>query len=292
MRSIGVTSIGYSTTEALPLFHALAGGSVLRVVAFSEASGKVSIAGCEDFDVADVYESSLTGPPLKSVTPRQLAELARAWRVDGVFVESYNVSALADFLVGLKSLGIPTGARTNVGDLPRGLDFLVYDVLGTCERSLEVAGPQIDSALAELRSGGTWVEVAAYLREPVAEEVLGLAYITSYHAVPLHVFLLEHKGGAAVKDMYERLRRVNPFIYIHVPLYSELTTYCPNCGAPVAYREGAVLKRLELGPNSTCWRCGYVLPFTHLVAKKTAERVVLLSGGQTRWYDPRAVMRI
>ena len=292
LRPVGVTSIGYSTAEDLPLFHALSGGSVLRVVTFSEAAANASISVCEDFEVGDLYASSLTGPPLKSVTPQQVAELARAWRVDGVFVESYRVSALQDFLVELKSLGVPTGARTNVGDLPKGLDFLVYDALGTCDGSQEVTGPEIDRALSALRTEGTWVEVAAYLREPVAEKALGLAYITSYHGVPLHIYLLEHRGGGAVKDMYERLRKVNPFTYIHAPLYSELITYCPRCGAPVAYREGAVLRSLELGPNSTCWRCGYGLPFTHLVAKKTAERVVLLSGGQTRWYDPRAVMRV
>ncbi len=292
LSSIGVISIGYSTAEALPLFHTLSGGSVLRVVAYSTAGAHAGLSGCDNFEVFDIYGPSLAGPPLKWVKPRQVAELAKAWGVDGVIVESFRASSLGYFTAELRRLGLVTGARTNVGDLPSGLDFLVYDALGTCDSSFDVPGPEIDRALSRLRSQGTWVEVVGYLREPVAEGVLGLAYVTSYHGVPLHVFVLEHRGGGPVKDMYERLKRVNPFTYVHVPLYSELITYCPRCGSPIAYREGGTLRSLELGPNSTCWRCGTPLPFVHLVAKKTAERVVLLSGGQTRWYDPRAVMRI
>jgi len=182
------------------------------------------------------------------------------------------------------------------------VDFDIYDFLLIFNKSLSdyyttsSCSGRIALAVAprlrDLRSAGSWVEVAGYLKEPVPERVLGLASVTADNEAPLHLFLLEHKGGGPVRDTYSRLRQVNPFTYIHVSLYSELITYCPRCGSPVAYREENVLKDLALGPSNTCWRCGYPLPFTHVVAKKTPDRVIRLSGRGTRWYDPRAVMRI
>jgi len=293
LTSIGIVSLGYSTTEALPLYHYLPGGSLLRVIVLSEPPSSASLSGCEHFDVInDVYVTSLTGPSLKQATPQQLAELARAWDVDGIVLEGYAISHVEGFIAELKGLGIRVGVRTNMGKAPKNADFLLLDALGTCSESQEVPGIEVHRLLRDLRSAGSWVEVAGYLKEPVPERVLGLASVTADNEVPLHLFLLEHKGGGPVRDTYNRLRQVNPFTYIHVSLYSELTTYCPHCGSPIAYREENVLKDLALGPSNKCWRCGYPLPFTHVVAKKTPDRVIRLSGRGTRWYDPRAVMRI
>ncbi|MGC9071666.1 MAG: hypothetical protein ACP5HK_03090 [Acidilobus sp.] len=293
MDSIGLVSIGFSTVEALPLYHFLPGGSLLRIIPFIEGGEQMPNVGCEDFEtLSELYRSSLAGPPLKRATPEQVVGLARSWRVNGVIVEGYQTSRVSSFLQRLKAFNLVIGARTNLGDVPSCVDFLLADALGTCDPSQEVPGTLADKALSTLRSLGTWVEVAAYLREPIAESVLGLAYITADHGVPLHVFLLEHRGGGPVRDMYERLRRVNPFTYIHAELYSELITYCPRCGSPIAYREEGVLRSLELGPTGRCWRCGNPLPFSQAVAKKTPGRVLMLSGGHTRWYDPRAVMRV
>ncbi|MGC9210213.1 MAG: hypothetical protein ACP5FT_02985 [Acidilobus sp.] len=291
--SVGLVSIGFSTAEAIPLYHVLSGGSLLRVVPYVDAEAAASPPECEGFEsLTELYKSSIAGPPLKFVTPEQLERLARSWKVNGVIIEGYQVSRLSEFLSRLKGLNVMVGARTILGDVPKGVDFLLADAIGTCDPSYEIPGHLIDRTLGALRSQGTWVEVAAYLKDPIAESVLGLAYITSDHGVPLHVFLLEHKGGGAVRDMYERLRHVNPFTYIHVELYSELITFCPRCGSPVAYRDEGVLRSLELSPSGGCWRCGAPLPFLQVVAKKTPERVLMLSGGQTRWYDPRAVMRV
>jgi len=107
LTSIGIVSLGYSTTEALPLYHYLSGGSLLRVIVFSEPPSSVSLSGCEHFDVInDVYAPSLTGPSLKQATPQQLAELARGWNVDGIVLEGYAISHVEGFIAELKRLGI------------------------------------------------------------------------------------------------------------------------------------------------------------------------------------------
>jgi hypothetical protein len=289
---VQVAGLGYATSESLPLFHALSGGSVVRVVIYS--GRPLNFDMCEGFsDVEEVYRLSEEGPPLKDVEPEKLLGLARRWRASGVVLEtSYHKDPTLSEAVGAaRRAGLKVGLRTPAieGDLPR-VDFLLVDYFRHCSGNYSYSGIDLDALLRLAKENDAWVEVNTYVEKPRAEDVMGEVSITASYGFPIHVHLLDHEGGGPVRHMYDVLRKANPYVYIHVDLYEQLNTYCPRCGSPVAYREGATLRSLELRDGTKCWRCGLELPFRFVVSNKTSAQALALSGRGTRWYDPRAVI--
>ncbi len=293
---LGIVYVGLSTVESIPLYHCCPGGTALHLVAYSPAGPDVS--RCNDFAVfSEVYTPSLLGPALKEVNPEPVLSLAKAWGANVILVEAASTSKLSgleEFLVGLRTGDIALGLRS-LGILevdPALLDFGVIDVGDYCNPALAVSGTDLDKYMDRARELGVMIELHAYAKEPLAERFLGLANVSASHMYPLHVNLLEHKGGGAVRDLYTRLRSINPYTYVHVSLYSEEITYCPRCGSPVAYRQGGVLKDLELAEGIRCWRCGQPLNFKLVKVKKTPEPLARLLNGRVKWYDPRAIGRL
>ena len=282
---------GLATPESFGLYHYLSGGLLAVFVLYSPSGD--SLGECSEFQqLSEVYLPSMMGPPLKPARPGSLARTARNWGAAGVVLAAYDISAISDvdeLLRALRSAGLAAGIRTTrpPGNL-KEYEFAVLDVLGRCNESLSLAGTAVSKFLEEARAGDRWIEVHVYMKEPVAELAIPEAFMTSAAGFPLHVDLLEHKGGGAVRDLYSRLRSINPFTYVHVPLYEEAVTYCPSCGSPVAYREGGVLKSLEL-VEGRCWRCGAPLPFRRVASKKTPDNLSRILGGAAKWFDPRAV---
>ena len=286
-----VILVGLATPESFGLYHYLSGG-LLSVFVLYSPSGD-SLGQCGEFQqLSELYAPSMIGPPIKPARPDSLARAARGWGAAGAVLVAYDINVVDgvdDIFKALKSSGLAAGLRT--ARPPRGLkeyEFAILDVLGRCNESLSLAGTAVSRFVEEARAGGRWVEVHVYMKEPVAELAIPEAFMTSAAGFPLHVNLLEHKGGGAVKDLYSRLRSINPFTYVHVPLYEEAVTYCPSCGSPVAYREGGVLKSLEL-VEGRCWRCGAPLPFRRVASKKTPDNLSRILGGAVKWFDPRAV---
>ncbi len=294
MTEVGVAGIGFGTAESIPIFHVLSGGSVVRVIINAQVQPGVDLEGCDDFnDIVELYTASIEGQTLKNADSNSLIRIAKQWHANGVSLEGFDLSVLGDGLQdiiddlrlqGLK-VGIKTASLKHVYDV----DFVSLDLFNHCSKGIEVSGLELDKYLGQAQRQGSWVEVSVYMRRAVPEEVIGEASITGSHGFPLHVHLIEHGGGGPVRELYSRLRSINPFVYIHVDLYDELNTYCPRCGSPIAYRDGAALKLLELNDDA-CWKCGYRLPFRYIISKKTSRQLLALSGGGVRWYDPRAVM--
>lgn len=290
MAKVEAVSLGYATAESIPLFHMLSGGSVMRVIVFSRTS--YDGGSCDDFnDIAEVYRLSAEGPPLRELDSKDILRVIERWKASGLLFDAVKPRReLSELINEVRNPKVKIGIKTPSLETLEGLDFLVIDYLKHCYTNYSYSGLDLDRTLRLARELGQWVEVNTYLERPSVEEVLGEAEVTASYGFPLHVHLLEHEGGGAVRYLYNSLLKVNPYTYIHVDLYEQLNTYCPRCGSPVAYREGTALKSLELKDGSRCWKCGFEIPFRYVISKKTSAQLLALSGGGTRWYDPRAVI--
>jgi predicted RNA-binding Zn-ribbon protein involved in translation (DUF1610 family) len=290
MTRIEVASLGYAAAEAIPLFHMLSGGSVVRVVVFAKTS--YSAENCDSFnDLSEVYRLSAEGPSLKSLDSQDILKVVERWKASGLVFDVIKPGKeLGELAKEIRSHKLKVGIKTPSLETLEGLDFLVIDYLKHCCSSYTYSGLDLDRTLRLAKELDQWVEVNTYLERPRVEDVLGEAEVTASYGFPLHVHLIEHEGGGAVRYLYNSLLRVNPYTYVHVDLYEQLNTYCPRCGSPVAYREDGALKSLELKDGTRCWKCGFELPFHYVISKKTSAQLLALSGGGTRWYDPRAVI--
>ncbi|MEB3692104.1 MAG: hypothetical protein G5Z43_000925 [Caldisphaeraceae archaeon] len=269
-----MTSIGISTTEALPMYHYLSGGRVLRIVIPSEFNNFY----CIGYDICSIYNMNL--PSLKSFTIQQIKRLAEGLNVDGIILEGLGAVSLQSKIVEIKKeIGMPTGIRI-AKPINTNADFIIYDHFLDNQTNVEL--------IRFLKGKNSWVELQAYYEIPLTEKFLPIAKVSGERNIPLHIHLLNHMGGKSVKNLYKELIKLNPYTYIHVDLYGEYDTYCPKCNKPVAYREENILKDLEI-KNNSCWNCGYGLPFYNIVAKKTDPLFIRVSHGDTIWIDPRSI---
>jgi hypothetical protein len=280
LSSVSIASIGVTTSENLSLYHYLSGGKVLRLVLPPEKTN----FNCRKYHICSIYNSNLVA--LKEFTLNDIKKLIELWKINGIILEG-NISfdLLNNKIVDMKNnLEVPIGIRTFNPVSNRYADFIIYDYF--------IDNPvsnSIDTIRFIKDKGSPWKEIQVYYDEPIFEKFMPIAKSAGESMVPIHVYLLNHRGGKLVKDFYEQIKELDPYVYIHVELYGEYNTYCPNCGKPVAFREKGVLLSLEV-ENGKCWNCKYLLPFYNIISKKSDKTFVRLTGGDNIWYDPRAVM--
>ena len=275
-----ISTIGISTAEDLSLYHYLSGGTLLRLVIPS----KMKNLECHDYDICQIYNPNLYA--LKELNLTEIEKIVKTWNINGIIFEGCGVEDIIsnEFISKIKDvLNIPIGVRIyQPFDLYKA-DFIIYDHFIEYNDNLNVI-----KFLKNYKTSYPWIELQLYYREPLIEKFFPLARITGEKGIPMHIYLLDHKGGGPVKTLYNEIRELNTYTYIHANLYGEYITYCSNCNKPVAYREEGVLLALELN-NNRCWNCNTELPFKKIISKKSDQKLIKMSRGDTIWYDPRAV---
>ncbi len=274
-----ITAIGLSTSESLSLYHYLSGGKVMHILLPSKNPIR-----CKDFDICEIYKSNFGN--LREINISDINNLIDKWGVDGVILEGVN---LKDFIDNeslnniKKQLNKPIGIRITEPINLYNADFIVYDHFLDYYNNVDLI-----NYVKNFDKSHSWMELQLYYKEPILEKFMPLTSIAGKLGIPVHIYLLDNKGGGAVKELYNELININPYVYIHVNLYGEYITYCYNCKKPVAYREEGVLLDLELKENR-CWNCGVELPFNKIISKKTDKMFIRMSNGDVIWYDPRAI---
>lgn len=272
-----LVAVGYSTVEAIPLYHVSPGGSSLRLVV--AGGGDLGI-DCDWVEVCSIARASM-GEGVE-VSPARVAGYASRWRADVVMLD--GIEPLQR--VGRSSLGQIAG-KTLLG--ARSQDPLEADtslVSFMLVDHVEPLGGRVPThrlvmGIERLKRVGVHVEVATYLEEPRYEEIIPL--VEAVGEYPLHVYIRDPRRG--LPSFIERLSRRVPYAYIHAGPHSRLDTTCPQCGAVLATRsEGALQRAILKGP--VCPRCGARVPVLGRVYESTPSRLYVVSRGGTEWIHP------
>lgn len=289
--TLDIAGIGYATIESVPAYHFTPGSIVARVV-LSGDYGR--FYECTAFPVCE-YSGSLASLPVR--IERILAR-AKSWRASTLVIEGPEPLAglredQLESLLGIRKHGFRLGVRVQGFSLEAAerasqADLIVFDYLVeyasdpgvrvTARRSLDII---LDSK--------AWVEVAAYIRRPEYASVAPLIDALEGTSVPLHLYIEDHAGGAALTRLKEQLEEVIEYLYIHNKPYEYLDTNCPRCRAPIALREEGVLRAIEVGENNTCWKCGYKIALVSPVNKRTPRVALLVARGGVAWYPPQGL---
>ena len=291
--SIPVVLVGYSTVEAVPVYHCCAGGVSLRVILPPRLEPPFS---CRGF-CGGLEEWVERAPVMQSVEVEcaSLLRLASRWGASLLVLEGVEPLAwegAASLLREARGRGLAAGARFHGSpsvEPPVDVDVMIVDYIPEGYED-----PRVNLRLLEYMEEAArgarpeWVEVNVYQEKPSYASLLPVVERLKHSNVPLHVHIKEHLGGGPVVDLYKKLKARIRYVYVHAGPYSEEDTLCPTCGATIAAREGGVLLSSEL-KDGACPVCGTPIPFRRQVARRTPPMVVRETGGSTIWYRPEAL---
>ncbi|MDM7274580.1 MAG: hypothetical protein P3X22_000420 [Thermoprotei archaeon] len=288
--SINVVLLGYSTVEAIPLFHLAPGGSALRVLVrpLKSLECEASFEVCEWMRGPEVYP----GVPLDA---RVLRHTVKMWKPSVVVLDGFEPLgslSLEEFRGALNGAGLMVGARIHgVADLAglEALDFAVTEDHSILTGFSE-ARERLLRAVRVMAKAGVHVEHVAYLWKPevgvLGDTVEALAALD----VPLHVFIENPGGWNLVNRLYESLGGRLSYVYVHSEAYNILETRCPSCNTVVMARVPGILKASALTGGS-CSKCGAPIKLRGNVLARTPERLSRVTGGRTLWYNPLVFKR-
>ncbi len=277
---VEVNAVGISTVEAVPLFHYKPGGLAARLIVYPSKWLKAPCSA--PFEPCEWLTAprSFTGFLVKVDAIRQVVS---RWKTDVVVLDGVETWR---FTSSFKGLG-PLAARTQllIGEpLLEGLDVIIID-LAPERLNAEMLRAVAERALLN----GVWVEANLYLEEPSQREAMEAARALRGLQAPLHVHILDHKGGAPVRRLYLALTGVHWPVYIHADVYSEIDTKCPRCGTYVATRHKYTLTSLALTGEGRCPSCHARLPFKPPLRRKTDVIVARTMGSTIIYIDPRVL---
>ncbi|MEB3788683.1 MAG: hypothetical protein GSR72_02175 [Desulfurococcales archaeon] len=289
MAKMTIAGIGVSTVESIPVFHYYPGGSSLRVITYSH--------NYVPFDCDDLFSICIYGKGPDVFEPVNMGldhilALAKNFHVDIILFEGLDPleSLQREVIDMFRGQGFKLGVRiiggSTISPLP-DLDLLVIDDIHMFS---DDPGLIIDTMnlLERIRENSNpWIEVNTYMKRPALSPIAPLIRLTGEKGIPIHIHIADHEGGGPISDLYSKAKDLNPFTYIHNPLYPYLDTYCPFCGAPIAIREDGMLLSLE-APENKCWKCGKPLPLRGKVRKKTPRNLLIVTGTE-KWLSIREI---
>ncbi len=272
-----LVAVGYSTVEAVPLFHVSPGGSALRLV----------VAGADDLgvDCGWVEICSLARASMGEgveASPYSVAGYASRWRIDVIMLDGVEPLARVEpGEVKVLARAALVGARSQdpLEIDPSLVSFILVDHIDPLGGRIPTH--RLVMGIDRLKQSGVHIEVATYLDEPRYEEIIPL--VEAIGNSPLHIYIRDPRRGLA--SFIDRVTRRVPYAYIHAGPHSRLDTRCPNCGAVLATRSEGVLRSTILkGPS--CPRCGAPVPVLGRVYESTPSRLYMVSRGDTEWLHP------
>ncbi len=289
--TVELAGIGYATIESVPAYHFIPGSIAARVVL---AGGYGRLYECSAFPVCE-YSSSLSSIPVRF---ERILARAKSWRAATIVIEGPEpLASLSDeqfeSILDARKHGFRLGVRVQgfsleAAERAREADLIVFDYLVeytgdpgrrvTARRSLDIV---LDSK--------AWVEVAAYIPRPEFASIAPIIDALEGTSVPLHLYIEDHAGGAAVTRLREQLEGAIDYLYVHNKPYEYLDTHCPRCGAPIAVREEGVLRAMEVSGDGSCWKCGYKITLVPPVNKRTPRVALLVARGGVAWYPPQGL---
>ncbi|GAB6147915.1 hypothetical protein [Stetteria hydrogenophila] len=289
---IPVAGVGYSTVEAVPFYHFLLGGDALRLLV-----PPIRLRAPFECDFCSVGELNTSpGNILWGWAGcGDVVRLAKRWGVSMVFLDgvepivNVGAEAVGELFSELRSAGVATGIRwQGLGGRP-GPEWGPVDAILVDYAPGMYSDPRAPYDILEFIDsynpweGGLHVEVAAYEEKPDLQLLAPLVHRVEGKEVPIHVFIDDPEGGGPVLDLYKKLKKRTPYVYMHADPYSELDTQCPNCSVVVAVRTEGVLHTVA-ARDGKCPKCGYRLLLRRVVSEKTPRRVVAETRGETVWY--------
>ncbi len=273
---IELIAVGYSTMEAVPLFHVAPGGSILRLLV---GGGRDTGVDCDWVDTCSILTASISSGV--RVDAGSIVKYASKWGVDAILFDGVDpLGRVERRLIEVLRSRFLIGSRVqDPGGLdPSLVDFLLVD-------HIEPIGGDVPThvLVGSLNGlmGKTHIEVLTYLEEPRYEEIIPI--VEAVRGCPIHVFIHNYERGLHV--FMKELARRAPYSYIHAGPHSRLDTYCPRCGTPLLSRGMGRLGASNL-KNGSCPRCGYRIPLIGRVYDSTPSRIYMVTRGATEWLHP------
>jgi hypothetical protein len=280
--SLELVLIGFSTVEAIPLYHLYPGGVALRLL-----SKPMRSLNCEyDLDVCEWAR----GPEVfvsVSIPFTVVENLMSRWGCDIVFLdgleplEFFNVGYLRERLGPHVTLASRAHGFT---DVRVEVDYYLVEDLSIIVGD-EVIRRNVVRFVEGLQSKGKPFELHVYIDNPYVEELGDIVGVAESSGAPLHVTVQNPRGGGPVRSLYEQLRRRVGIVYVHTRIYDEVDTRCPRCDTILLYRSGWALRGVNLR-DSTCPKCGTRIQITGVVRGKTRESLLRIARGGVVWYNP------
>lgn len=279
--SLNVVLIGRSTIEAIPLFHLYPGGSALRLLLRPSRSLECTF----DVEVCEWAKGPEVFPSIE--TPISLINhLIRLWGCDILSLDGIEPLESVDVRILREHLGsVVLVARAH--GFKRVSEFVDYYLVE--DLSIPAGNPglrgNVLGVIDKLISLGKPFEVHVYIDNPYMEELEGIVEVLKGTSIPLHVAINNPRGGGPVKSLYQELRKILRYVYVHTRIYDEVDTLCPNCGTILLHRSGNILRAVNLA-NGKCPKCGTQLHLVGVVRGRTRESLARITRGGVVWYNP------
>ncbi|MEB3779780.1 MAG: hypothetical protein GSR85_06075 [Desulfurococcales archaeon] len=300
MQELELTGIGYGTLEAIPIYHLMPGGTVLRLLLRTKYTLDLN---CEWAEICWIDRlSSGRGFKLNvNRLPSLMASIFRTARADTILIDGIDTLCL-DILSTLKSLksvsrallavrlhGSTDECIDTLGDLElEYVDYILFDYVAPISSSVVDLSDKQLRLLEWLIEKHKPLEVVAYVNDAKYEYLIPLIELLKSldsTSTPMHIIIRNNELGVGISDLKNRLSKSLEYFYIHAGIYSELDTYCPKCRSPVASRSPGVLRSINV-KEGRCPICGNSIPFRSLIYNRTPRHIITVTRGETRWYHP------
>ncbi|MEM1873137.1 MAG: hypothetical protein QXS85_05295 [Acidilobaceae archaeon] len=282
---LSVVMVGLSAIESIPIYHFMPGSRALRVLLKPYTSIDCKLGESRELEVCEWGRGPEVYPGVL-VDVAWVKSIAGRWTHDVVFLDGVEPLAEASSVLRERVFDKPLCSRSQGlarVELPPWLDCILLE-------DLSLIAPQAVGNIADLleasRNLGAHVEVAVYAEKAGDVESSESVELAARYKTPLHVFVAEsHWGG--LRELYEKLRKANPYTYIHSGGFYEHDTYCENCGAILAQRSRSTLVTIVEDPS--CPRCGNPLPFREPRSRSWKRGVLRSTRGKPFWVSVLAL---
>ncbi len=276
---IGVVTIGFSTPEAIPLYHVTPGGLLGRILL--PAGRDLGL----DCDWAEICTMDSLVQANRSLTPERIMQILGDTGVDSILVDGVETcrnSGYDKLIEEARAQGLPVGLRLHGGCKPSvKADFIVVDYVERIGGNQ--TAPEAVDIIRWAGRHGIMVEVQAYIDRAEPTLIVPIAEAVREAGGALHVHM-PHDMGA--RSLYEWLRRHGPpYSYIHTPGYKVEDSRCQECDLTVAVRERSTLVRMTL-QGGRCPRCRAKIRIVGRVYQRTKREYYRVTRGATQWLHP------
>ena len=274
--------------EKKPFNHFYPGSTVLGI---GTSSCNFGCQFCQNHNISK--DNEITGA---SVSPKELIETAKRYGAQGIAFTYNEPTIFIEFALDVAKLAHKNGMftvfvtngymTTEAVDAMKGLiDAAVVDFKGNGEDKfanrfeMVMSNEPIKRALERMKRNGMHIEITDLIIPRVGESLEACDALTKWVAgnlgpdVPIHFtrFHPDYKmldypetSASTLKAHYDMAKKNGMhYVYIgNIPGNKYESTYCPNCGALAAEREGFYLKRWLLLDGNRCPKCGSTIPIT------------------------------
>ncbi|ACJ75817.1 radical SAM protein [Thermosipho africanus H17ap60334] len=270
-----ISSIAMDPIEKKPLFHFRPGSKILSIGSWG---CNFSCGFCQNWEISQVK------PAVKTVTPSQIVEIAKTRNSNGI-AYTYNEPIVSyEFVLDTSRIAHKEGLYnvlvTNgyiefepLNVLLQSIDAMNIDLKGSNEEFYKEMGGSYSHVLKVIETAknrGVHVEVTTLViptknddEKELIQEFKDLAKIDK--DIPLHLsryfpaykYEIPPTPIETLEKLYSIAKEYLNFVYIgnvFEPRYE--STFCPDCGTQLIYREGYNVDIKNITEGGYCKVCG------------------------------------